>query len=126
MVGRTGSWHGTGVAGIVAAATNNGIGMAGLAHGAKVLSVRVLGKCGGFDSDITAGMLWAAGIDQAGLPGSATPAKVLNLSLGGGPTGCSAAYQEAIASVTARGAVVVAAAGNSDGGLSALRPTALV
>jgi len=110
------SWHGTGVAGIVAAATNNGIGMAGLAYGAKVLPVRVLGKCGGFDSDITAGMLWAAGIDQAGLPGSVTPAKVLNLSLGGGPTGCSAAYQDAVASVTARGAVVVAAAGNSDGG----------
>lgn len=110
------SWHGTGVAGIVAAATNNGVGIAGLAYGAKVLPVRVLGKCGGFDSDITAGMLWAAGIDQAGLPGSATPAKVLNLSLGGGSTACSAVYQDAIVAVTARGAVVVAAAGNSDGG----------
>lgn len=109
------SWHGTRVAGILAAATNNGIGIAGMAHGAKVLPVRVLGKCGGFDSDITAGMLWAAGIDQAGLPGSAAPAKVLNLSLGGGPTGCSAVYQDAIAAVAARGAVVVAAAGNSVG-----------
>ena len=108
------SWHGTHVAGIIAASTNNGIGMAGLAHGAKVLPVRVLGKCGGYDSDITAGMLWAAGIDQAGLPGSATPAKVLNLSLGGEGS-CTAAYQDAIASVTARGAVVVAAAGNSTG-----------
>jgi len=108
------SWHGTHVAGIVAAATNNGIGMAGLAYGAKVLPVRVLGKCGGYDSDITAGMLWAAGIDQAGLPGSATPAKVLNLSLGGEGS-CTAAYQDAIASVNARGAVVVAAAGNSVG-----------
>lgn len=108
------SWHGTHVAGIVAAATNNGIGMAGLAHGAKVLPVRVLGKCGGYDSDITAGMMWAAGIDQAGLPGSVTPAKVLNLSLGGEGS-CTAAYQDAIASVNARGAVVVAAAGNSVG-----------
>ena len=108
------SWHGTHVAGIVAAATNNGIGMAGLAHGAKVLPVRVLGKCGGYDSDITAGMLWAAGIDQAGLPGSATPAKVLNLSLGSEGS-CTAAYQDAIASVNARGVVVVAAAGNSVG-----------
>jgi serine protease len=109
------SWHGTHVAGIVAAATNNGIGMAGLAHGAKVLPVRVLGKCGGYDSDIQAGMLWAAGIDQPGLPGSSTPAKVLNLSLGGGPIGCSGDYQDAIVAVTARGAVVVAAAGNSTG-----------
>ncbi|MEI6026422.1 MAG: S8 family peptidase [Betaproteobacteria bacterium] len=108
------SWHGTHVAGIIAAATNNGIGMAGLAHGAKVLPVRVLGKCGGYDSDITAGMLWAAGIDQAGLVGSATPAKVLNLSLGGEGS-CTAAYQDAISAVTARGAVVVAAAGNSVG-----------
>jgi len=108
------SWHGTHVAGIVAAATNNGMGMAGLAHGAKVLPVRVLGKCGGYDSDITAGMLWAAGIDQAGLIGSANPAKVLNLSLGSEGS-CTAAYQDAIASVTARGAVVVAAAGNSVG-----------
>ena len=109
------SWHGTHVAGIVAAATNNGIGMAGLAHGAKVLPVRVLGKCGGYDSDIQAGMLWAAGIDQPGLPGSSTPAKVLSLSLGGGPIGCSGDYQDAIVAVTARGAVVVAAAGNSTG-----------
>jgi len=109
------SWHGTHVAGIIAAPTNNGIGMAGLAHDAKVLPVRVLGKCGGYDSDITAGMLWAAGIDQAGLPGSGTPAKVLNLSLGGGTEGCSAVYQDAIAAVTARGAVVVAAAGNTQG-----------
>ncbi len=108
------SWHGTHVAGIIAASTSNGIGMAGLAHGAKVLPVRVLGKCGGYDSDITAGMLWAAGIDQAGLPGSVTPAKVLNLSLGGEGS-CTAAYQDAIASVTGRGAVVVAAAGNSAG-----------
>ena len=108
------SWHGTHVAGIVAAATNNGIGMAGLAHGAKVLPVRVLGKCGGYDSDITAGMLWAAGVEQAGLPGSATPAKVLNLSLGGDGV-CTAAYQDAVGAVTARGAVVVAAAGNSVG-----------
>jgi serine protease len=108
------SWHGTHVAGIIAASTNNGIGMAGLAHGAKVLPVRVLGKCGGYDSDITAGMLWAAGIDQAGLPGSATPARVLNLSLGGEGS-CTAAYQDAVAEVRARGAVVVAAAGNSTG-----------
>ncbi|MFY7913137.1 MAG: S8 family peptidase [Rubrivivax sp.] len=113
------SWHGTHVAGIVAAATNNGIGMAGLAHGAKVLPVRVLGKCGGFDSDIMAGMLWAAGIDSAGLPGNTTPAKVLNLSLGGGGT-CNELYQRTIADVTDRGAVVVVAAGNSTGrGVSA-------
>ena len=108
------SWHGTHVAGIVAAVTHNGIGMSGLAHGAKVLPVRVLGKCGGYDSDITAGMLWAAGVDQAGQAGSSTPAKVLNMSLGGGGS-CTAAYQDAVSAVLARGAVIVAAAGNSVG-----------
>jgi serine protease len=108
------SWHGTKVAGIIGAATNNGLGMAGIAHGARILPVRVLGKCGGFDSDIAAGMRWAVGIDQPGLPGSTTPARVLNLSLGG--TGaCSVTYQRAVAEVNARGAVIVAAAGNSVG-----------
>jgi len=108
------SWHGTKVSGIIGAASNNNLGMAGIAPGVRILPVRVLGKCGGFDSDIAAGMLWAAGIDQPGLPGSATPARVLNMSLGG--TGaCTEPYIGAVASVAARGAVVVAAAGNSAG-----------
>jgi serine protease len=110
------SWHGTQVAGIIGAAANNGIGMAGAAHGVRILPVRVLGKCGGFDSDIVAGLYWAAGRDQAGLPGSSTPARVLNLSLGG--TGaCSPAYQTAIAELASppSSAVIVAAAGNSTG-----------
>ena len=108
------SWHGTEVAGLLAASANNGIGVAGVAHGARVLPVRVLGKCGGYDSDIQAGMYWAAGIDQPGLPGSATPARVLNLSLGG-VGACSTAYQQAVDAVTARNVVIVAAAGNSAG-----------
>ena len=109
------SWHGTEVAGLLAAATNNNYGIAGVAHGAQVLPVRVLGKCGGYDSDIQAGIYWAAGIDQPGLPANPTPARVINLSLGGsGP--CSRAYQDAIDEVTARGVVVVAAAGNDASG----------
>lgn len=108
------SWHGTRVAGIIGAATNNGLGMAGIAHGAQILPVRVLGKCGGVDSDIIAGMLWAAGIDQPGLPGANPRAQVLNMSLGSTGT-CSAAYRDAVARVNAAGAVVVAAAGNSAG-----------
>lgn len=108
------SWHGTEVAGLLAASTNNGIGVAGVAHGVQVLPVRVLGKCGGYDSDIQAGMYWAAGIDQPGLPGNTTPARVLNLSLGG-IGACSTAYQQAVDAITARNVVVVAAAGNSAG-----------
>lgn len=120
--GRTGryepvasSWHGTKISALIAARANDRYGMSGVAPNAQILPVRVLGKCGGVDSDIIAGMRWAAGLEVDGLPGAPTPrARVLNLSLGGvGP--CSAAYQQAIDDVTARGVVVVVAAGNSAG-----------
>jgi serine protease len=108
------SWHGTQVAGLIAALTDNGIGMAGTAPGVRVLPVRVLGKCGGYDSDIIAGVRWAAGLPVPGVPANPQPARIVNLSLGGEGS-CSPAYQEAIDEVTAAGVVVVAAAGNSSG-----------
>lgn len=108
------SWHGTLVSSIVGARGNDGIGMAGAAFGIRVLPVRVLGKCGGFDSDIIAGMLWAAGLQTVAGIGNATPARVLNLSLGGGGA-CTQAYVDAVARITAVGSVVVAAAGNNAG-----------
>jgi serine protease len=106
------SWHGTHVAGTVAATTNNGLGVSGVNWGSKLLPVRVLGKCGGYLSDIADAMRWAAGLAVAGTPVNANPARVLNLSLGGSGT-CSATLQSAVDSVIAAGAVVVAAAGNS-------------
>lgn len=105
------SWHGTQIAGLVAAATNNATGMAGIARDAKVLPVRVLGKCGGFDADIIDGMRWAAGLSVSGVPANTNPARVINLSLGSSGA-CSAAYRDAVAELTAAGVVVVAAAGN--------------
>ena len=108
------SWHGTKTAGLIGAIADNGQGIAGAAAGVRILPVRVIGKCGGFDSDIAAGMLWAAGLDVPGLPYNATPARVLNLSLGGeGP--CEAFYLEAMQAVTEAGAVVVVSAGNGAG-----------
>ena len=108
------SWHGTGTTSLIAAATDNAIGMAGTAPGVRVLPVRVLGKCGGYDSDIQAAMRWAAGLHVPGVPDNPTPARVLNLSLGG--TGaCSPSYQAVVDELAARGVVVVAAAGNSTG-----------
>ena len=56
------SWHGTQTAGLIGALTGNGIGMASVGRNVRVLPVRVLGKCGGFDSDIIAGMRWAVGL----------------------------------------------------------------
>jgi serine protease len=108
------SWHGTQLSGLIAALTNNGVGMAGVAPSARVLPVRVLGKCGGYDSDIIAGMRWAAGLSVPGVPANPTPARVINLSLGGSGS-CSLAYQQAVDQITAAGAVIVAAAGNSTG-----------
>jgi serine protease len=111
---KSSSWHGTEVAGIVGALTHNATGMAGTGWNVKVLPVRVLGKCGGFDSDILAGMRWAAGIAVPGVPDNPSPARVINLSLGGSGA-CSAAYRDAVDEITARGTVIVASAGNSAG-----------
>jgi len=112
------SWHGTQVAGLIGAATNNGIGMASVGRNVMVLPVRVLGQCGGYDDDIIAGMRWAAGLTTS--PANPHPAKVINLSLGG--TGsCTAAYRTAIAEINAAGVAVVIAAGN-DAGLAVGEP----
>ncbi|MFM2068718.1 MAG: hypothetical protein RLZZ584_3627 [Pseudomonadota bacterium] len=107
------SWHGTHVAGTIAALTSNGTGVAGVAFGARVQPVRVLGKCGGYMSDIADAIIWASGGSVPGAPVNATPARVLNLSLGG--TGaCDTTTQNAINSARSRNAVVVVAAGNAN------------
>ncbi|MEO8311936.1 MAG: S8 family peptidase [Caldimonas sp.] len=108
------SWHGTQTLGLIGAATNNGVGMASVGRTVRVMPVRVLGKCGGFDSDIQAAILWAAGIDVPGVPHNSTPARVINMSLGG-DTSCTQAYVDAIGQANAAGTVVVASAGNSSG-----------
>ena len=118
---RNSSWHGTHVAGTVAARTNNGVGVAGVAFNAKVVPVRVLGKCGGYTSDIADGIIWASGGSVANVPTNANPAKVINLSLGG-PGSCGTAYQDAITSARSRGVVVVVAAGNDNTEAANFRP----
>ena len=106
------SWHGTHVAGTIAAATNNGSGVAGVAFGGQVQPVRVLGKCGGYESDIIDAVTWASGGSVPGVPDNATPANVINLSLGGSGA-CSVAEQAAFTAAVARGSTIVVAAGNS-------------
>jgi serine protease len=107
------SWHGTHVAGSIAAKTDNGTGVAGVAFDARILPVRVLGRCGGYMSDIADGMIWAAGGTVSGVPANANPAQVLNLSLGGGGS-CSFTTQAAINSARELGSTVVVAAGNAN------------
>ncbi|WP_201495851.1 S8 family peptidase [Rubrivivax sp. A210] len=115
------SWHGTHVAGTIAAVTNNAAGVAGVAFGAKVQPVRVLGKCGGYTSDIADGIIWASGGTVAGLAANATPARVISLSLGGGGA-CDVTTQNAINSARSRGTVVVVAAGNSNANAANFSP----
>ena len=111
--GGSSSWHGTHVAGTIGAASNNGSGVAGVDWQARIMPVRVLGRCGGYTSDIVDGLRWAAGIAVPGVPANPSPARVANLSLGG-QGACSSAMQNAVNDVTARGTVVVVAAGNSN------------
>ncbi|ASR43040.1 Subtilisin-like serine protease [Xanthomonas citri pv. mangiferaeindicae] len=112
---RDSSWHGSHVAGTIAQQTNNGAGLAGLAHGAKVVPVRVLGSCGGYGSDIADGMMWAAGLPVEGVPANPNPAEIINMSLGStGPQACPALYQDAIDKINAQGSIIVVAAGNSN------------
>lgn len=108
---KSSSWHGTHVAGTVAAVMNNNTGVVGIAPDVRILPVRVLGKCGGYTSDIVDGMRWAAGLPVAGVPNNPRPAHVLNLSLGAAGN-CSAAFQSAVNAVLSAGKVIVAAAGN--------------
>ena len=107
------SWHGTHVAGTIAAIGNNNNGVTGVAPEAKILPLRAVGACGGYTSDIADSIIWAAGGAVAGTTSNANPARVINLSLGGINT-CSATYQNAINFAYNAGAAVVVAAGNSN------------
>ena len=108
------SWHGTETAGLIGALTDNAIGVASVGRNIRVLPVRALGKCGGYDSDIVAAMRWAAGLAVPGVPTNTNKAAVINLSLGGTGT-CNSLYSDAIGEITAAGSVIVVAAGNSNG-----------
>ncbi|MCW5580130.1 MAG: S8 family serine peptidase, partial [Luteimonas sp.] len=119
--GNSSSWHGTHVAGTIAAVGNNGAGVIGVAYGAKISPVRVLGRGGGYTSDIVDGITWASGGTVSGVPANANPAEVINMSLGGSGT-CSSTYQNAINAAVGRGTTVVVAAGNSNANASNFTP----
>lgn len=94
--------HGTHVAGTIAQTTNNGVGVAGLAHCAKLMPVKVLSARGwGTMADVAEGIRWSA--DHG--------AQVINLSLGAPMK--SAVVENAVKHAIKKGVVVVAAAGNS-------------
>lgn len=111
------SWHGSFIAGEIAAATHNGLGVAGVGWDTRVQPVRVSGKCGAWLSDVVEGIRWAAGLPVSGVPTNPTPARVINVSFGGSSS-CNSAYQTAIDDAGAAGSLVVVAAGNENGALT--------
>ncbi|AEQ07162.2 S8 family serine peptidase [Corynebacterium pseudotuberculosis 258] len=115
------SWHGTHVAGIAAAVTDNHEGVAGVAPNAKILPVRALGRCGGYTSDIADAIVWASGEEVPGVPRNDNPADVINLSLGG-QSRCMLIYQNAIDRALSRGATIAVAAGNEDQSTENVQP----
>ncbi|MDE0219281.1 MAG: S8 family serine peptidase [Spirochaetaceae bacterium] len=114
--GTGGSWHGTAIAGVIAAGTGNGIGVAGVAwppgrSPITIMPVRVAGRGGATTYDVAQGLRYAAGLenDSGRLPPKR--ARIINLSLAA-PGPPDEVLEAALRAVTAAGSVVVAAAGN--------------
>ncbi|MGB5103487.1 MAG: S8 family serine peptidase [Steroidobacteraceae bacterium] len=108
----TDRFHGTHVAGTVAAAANDATGVAGVAGNVSIMPVRALDSCfGGTIYDVMQGMRYAAGLpnDSGRLP--ARRADVISLSLSQGGA-CDASMAALAAEIRARGVIIVAAAGN--------------
>jgi len=104
--------HGTHVAGTIAQSTNNNLGVAGIAHGASIMPIKVLNSAGsGSYADIADGIRFAA--DNG--------ADIINMSLGG--SSGSQTLQDAVAYAYGKGVIIVAAAGN-DGTSNILYPAA--
>lgn len=116
----TEGYHGAHVAGTIAAASNNNLGITGVSWGAKILPVRALYK-GGNAADIFLGAAWAAGLPVKGLPTNPNPAKIINMSLGGKSL-CPSAVQQILNAIKAKGVTTVVAAGNSNDDANAYMP----
>jgi serine protease len=127
-VSASNSWHGTLIAGQLGATTDNKSGVAGINWNARILPVRVSGKCGAAVNDMVDGMRWAAGLPVAGVPANTNPARILVIGFAGvascdvndaNPNIAAAAklYTDAISEIRAlpRGVLIVAAAGNVRG-----------
>jgi serine protease len=104
------SFHGTHVAGTVAAASNNARGVSGVAWNASIMPLRALGRGGGTTYDVMQSVRYAAGFSNDSGTVPARAADVINLSLGGG--GFSSVEQALFDAVADAGIIVVAAAGN--------------
>lgn len=123
------SWHGTLIAGIIGAASNNGntaaghgVSIAGVTWTSMIQPVRVFGKCLGYLSDFAEGVRWAAGLPVSGTQPNSTPAQVINLSVGANGA-CPQTMRQAFSAAFAAGLkAAVIAAGNENQFASAVWP----
>ncbi|WP_341936691.1 S8 family peptidase [Marinimicrobium sp. C2-29] len=107
------SWHGTHVAGTIAADSDNGIGGAGVSWGARLMPVRVLGEGGGTSLDVIEGVRYAAGLSNRSNTQPQRRADIINMSLGG--TGFSRFEADLYARVRdEQGVILVASSGNDN------------
>ena len=118
---RGSSWHGTQIAGVIAAQANNVQGIVGVAPGAKVQPIRALSWRGGLLSDIASAITWASGGPVEGIPANSTPSNVINLSFAV-EAACPNSLQAAIDDAIGRGAVVIASAGNANSNVANFAP----
>ncbi|HEX4856089.1 MAG TPA: S8 family peptidase [Limnobacter sp.] len=111
------SWHGTFVSGLLAGNPAPSEGVLSVNWNAAIVPIRVLGKCGGFSTDLADGIRWAAGLTVPGVPNNPFPARVINLSLGAQGACVGSIEGSAISAARQAGSLVVVAAGNDGSGV---------
>jgi len=110
------TFHGTHVAGTIAANTNNLSGVAGVGWSTRVMPLRVLGLGGsGTSSDIIEAIRYAAGLPNSSATLPAQKADIINMSFGG--AGFSQTEQNVIIDIRDAGVIIVASAGNDNSSL---------
>lgn len=119
---RVSSWHGTNVAGTIAAQRANDQFDVGIAPNSRIVPIRIMGRCGGNTADVAAGILWAVGEQVEAVPMNPNPASIVNISLSGVAPQCPRSLQTAIDTARDKGAIIVTAAGSSARDTVAMTP----